>query len=151
MLEVSGLVGRPRTFRFEDLAALPEQIADVGAVVPGRSGGGVRLEAVLATVRPDPGAGYLTLESTEGGFSASIPLAPVASRGIVVYREGDHPLPPAKGGPVRFVIQDVEACGVADLDQCANVKFLGRIVLAAAPGRDTRPTTQRQHEALHQH
>ena len=151
MLEVTGLVQHPRRFAFRDLAALPGQVPHVAAIFPKRSGVGVRLDALLAAAGLRSGASHLTLESTDGKFSASVPLEAVAPRGIVVYREGDAPLPEDKGGPVRFLIQDVESCGLAEVDRCANVKFLGRIVVTSAPGPDTRPSTQKQHEALHTH
>ena len=151
MLEVTGLVQHPRVFAFRDLVSLPGQVPDIAAIFPKRSGGAIRLDALLAAAGLRSGASHLTLESTDGKFSASVPLDAVAPRGIVVYREGDVPLPEDKGGPVRFLIQDVESCGLAEVDLCANVKFLGRIVVTGTPGRDTRPTTQKQHEALHQH
>lgn len=151
MLEVTGRVRKSRSFDYQALAALPGQVEDVAAVLPGREGAGVRLEAILASVEPDDDADHITLESTDGSFSASVPLDAVAKRGIVVYRMGTAPLSPAKGGPARFFIEDVESCGLAEVDACANVKGLGRIVLSAGPGRDLRPTTLSEHEALHQH
>ena len=35
-----------------------------------------------------------------------------------------HPLPEEKGGPVRFLIPNPAACGTAEVDTCANVKWL---------------------------
>ena len=151
LLQVTGLAASPRAFDFQALAALPGQLPDVSAVLPGREGGGVRLTALLDAVRPLPNAGYLTLEATDGSFSASIPLKPIRDQGIILYRLGDGPLPAAKGGPVRFFIADAESCGLAEVDACANVKFLGRIDLSEEPGRDLRPATQQAHEALHEH
>jgi hypothetical protein len=39
-LRVEGEVQHDANFSFADLAALPEQVADVGQLVPGREGGG---------------------------------------------------------------------------------------------------------------
>ena len=152
LLRTEGLVERPLSLSFDDLAALPGQIPDIASEVPGREGGGVRLDAVLAASGARGDARYITLATGDGSFSASIPLAPVRAQGIVVYRDGGGPLPESKGGPVRFFIKDIESCslGADEADRCANVKHLGRIELSAALGKDTRPITQTAHEALHE-
>jgi DMSO/TMAO reductase YedYZ molybdopterin-dependent catalytic subunit len=150
-LHVVGAVASPRTFTFADLAALPAQLPDVGALVPGRQGGAVRLRTLLDTVSPQSQATHLTLHATDTTFSASVPLDAVIDRAIIVYRLADAPLPASQGGPIRFLITDVEACGIAEVDACANVKYLGTIELTNGPGVDTRPTTTQEHEALHEH
>jgi DMSO/TMAO reductase YedYZ molybdopterin-dependent catalytic subunit len=138
-LEVSGQVQRPGTFDFEALAQLTGQIEDISALVPGRSGGGVRLASLLTAVQPRPEATYLTVESSDGSFSASVPLAAVLDSGVVLYRLGSQALPTQQGGPFRFLITDAQTCATGGVDLCANVKFVGRIALSAGPGRDTRP------------
>jgi DMSO/TMAO reductase YedYZ molybdopterin-dependent catalytic subunit len=148
-LHISGLVQRPATLSFENLATAAGQVPDVSALIPGRKGRGVRLAALLAQVEVRPEARYLILESTDG-FSASVPLEAVDGQGLVVYADAGAPLTERDGGPVRFYIIDVVACGIADVDRCANVKHLGRIHLSRNPGNDTRPATARAHEALHE-
>ena len=152
LLRTEGLVERPLALSFEDLAALPGQIPDLAAEIPGREGGGVRLDAVLEASGASGDARFITLATDDGSFSASIPLAPIRAQGIVVYRDSGGPLPEAKGGPVRFFIKDIELCslGAGEADRCANVKHLRRIELTAALGKDTRPSTQPEHEALHE-
>jgi DMSO/TMAO reductase YedYZ molybdopterin-dependent catalytic subunit len=132
LLRVDGNVATPRSLGFDELAGLPDQVADVGALVPGRRGGGVRLAAILDAVGRVPDARFAQLRSTDG-FSAWVPLDAVA-QALVVYRLGDGPLPEADGGPLRFLIPDVEKCGVAGLDTCANVKRLGTVTLARSAG-----------------
>lgn len=148
-LRIDGVVRFPRSFTFSDLASLPEQIQDVGAFIPGREGGGVRLQSILATVEPTTEATHITLVSSDGTFSASVPLAAVQDA-IVAYRLGNEPLPTQKGGPVRFFIPQVEECAIGEVDACANVKFVGLIRLSHGPGSDTRPTSKREHEEHHQ-
>ena len=150
LLKVTGLAARPKEFDFQALAALPGQIPDISRALPGRQGGGVRLAALLDGVGPLPNAGYITLEAEGGSFSASVPLQPIRDQAIVAYRLGDGPLPVEKGGPVRFFIADMESCGVAEVDACANVKYLARIDLSEGPGHDLRPKTQKAHETLHE-
>jgi 2-dehydropantoate 2-reductase len=149
-LRVEGDVRLPRAFHFADLAALPGQVPDIGTLIPGRQGGGVWLDAILDATKPEPQASHITLHATDGDFSASVPLAAVRDRAIVVYRLGDSPLPAAHGGPRRFFITKVKECAIGEVDACANVKFLGTIQLTIGRGRDTRPTSVPAQVALHQ-
>ena len=138
-LEIGGEVAQPRAFDFEALTRLPGQIEDIGTMVPGRSGGGVRLSSLLADVQPRPQVTYITIESTDGSFRASVPLDAVVESGVVLYRIGAQALPAQQGGPFRFLITDAQTCATGGADLCANVKFVGRITLGEGPGRDTRP------------
>lgn len=147
-LRIEGEVQQARSLSFADLAALPDQVADVSQLVPGREGGGVRLSALLQTVNPSATAAYITLQSTDGKFSASVPLEAVRNA-IVAYRLGDEPLPAQKGGPFRFLIPNVEECAIGGVDACANVKFLGVMRLSQQPGDDNRPSNIKSHEELH--
>jgi hypothetical protein len=149
-LHVEGAVETPRAFSFTDLASLPGQVPDIGRLIPGRQGGGVWLRSLLDATGARPQASHLTLHASDGDFSASVPLEAVRDRAIVVYRFGEGPLPAAQGGPMRFFITHIEACAVGEVDACANVKFLGTIQLTVGPGADTRPSSVRDHEALHQ-
>lgn len=139
VLEICGEVRQPGRFDFEALTQLPEQIEDIASIVPGRSGGGVRLQSLLDAVQPYPEATHLTVESDDGGFSASVPLAAVVESGVVLYRLGSQALPTQQGGPFRFLITDAQTCATGGVDLCANVKGVGRIAFSAGPGRDTRP------------
>jgi 2-dehydropantoate 2-reductase len=133
---------------FEQLSALSGQVDDVSSLIPGRVGGAVPLQAILDRIKPHQDLDYLTVESTDGGFSASVPLE--ALRGaLVAYRLGNEPLPKDKGGPLRFLIPNDEGCATGGADACANVKFVGTLRLTKGPGKDTRPTTPRQHTDLH--
>lgn len=142
-LRVEGEVRTPRALHFADLATLPEQITDIGTLIPGRQGGGVWLRALLDAIDVGERAIYLTLHATDGQFSASVPLDAVRDHAVVLYRLGDEPLPVTQGGPIRFLITNVEACGIGEVDACANVKFLGVLELTAGPGMDTRPASPR--------
>jgi DMSO/TMAO reductase YedYZ molybdopterin-dependent catalytic subunit len=143
-LEVCGHVQQPGRFDFEALARLPGQIEDISTMVPGRTGSGVRLASLIAAVQPLPEATDITVESNDGSFSASVPLAAVVESGVVLYRLGVQALPEQQGGPFRFLITDAQACATGGADLCANVKFVGRLALSAGPGRDTRPMERRR-------
>ncbi len=99
------------------LMSLPGQVADVGALVPGRRGVGVLLREVLAI----GGAGERYLLVAADGF-ASAP-APVAGLGdaVLVHSLDGGALPADQGGPFR-VLQPAGS-------NCANVKALVRVRL----------------------
>ncbi len=134
---------------FQELSELDGQIGDVGALIPGRVGGGVTLQAILDRLQPDQELDYVTVESTDGGFAASVPLEALR-HAVIAYRVGDEPLPRDKGGPLRFLIPDDEGCATGGADACANVKFVGTLRLTRGKGKDTRPETPRQHARLHE-
>ena len=142
--------GKPaQELDFHQLADLDGQIDDVAALIPGRVGGAVTLKAILDRLNPDEELDYLTVESTDGGFAASVPLEALR-HAIIAYRVGDEPLPRDKGGPLRFLIPDDEGCATGGADACANVKFVGTLRLTRGKGKDTRPETPRQHAKLHE-
>jgi DMSO/TMAO reductase YedYZ molybdopterin-dependent catalytic subunit len=124
-LRVEGAVRTPRSLGFGDLAALPGQIPDVGALVANRQGGAVAFRSLLDSVGVSPNATQVLLESLDGGFSQEAPLASLQTA-VLVYRLGDAPLPAELGGPVRFLIPNVEECA-GGVDRCTNVKALGRV------------------------
>src|SRR5262245_24523526 len=151
MLTITGEVAQPSTVTFADLAAIDAeyQVEDVSRIVPGRKGDAVKFEGVLQLVRPKPTAKYLGLHSSTDDFHASIPLAAVVDRALVIYRLDGQPLPVKAGGPVRFFIPDFAACHTEEIDECANVKFVDRIELTSEKGFDNRPHDGASHEALH--
>ena len=149
-LKITGEVGSPLTLQFREMAELSGQIDDIGALIPGRQGAGIPLQVLLVAAGPLATATHLTLESTDGGFSASAPLQDLAG-GIIAYRLGDDPLPEKLGGPFRFFVPEAVSCHTGAVDACANVKYLGAIRLTAGPGPDTRPTNAEEHQELHRH
>lgn len=137
MLHVEGEVETPRALTFDELAALPRQVPDVGTLVPGKRGGAVWLDAVLAAVGTKPEARFATLVADDGAFAVSVPLDAVRTNAIVAYRLGGARLPGDQGGPIRFYVVDAKACGAdSGVDACANVKRLGRIRLTVARAPD---------------
>jgi DMSO/TMAO reductase YedYZ molybdopterin-dependent catalytic subunit len=151
MLRVDGEVAQPRTFAFQDLAAIDgeHQVVDVSRMVAGRKGDAVTLAGILELASPKSTARYLGLHSSTDNFHASIPLDAVKDRALVIYRLDGQPLPAKAGGPVRFFIPDFAACHTDEIDECANVKFVDRIELTAIKGFDNRPHDGATHEELH--
>jgi DMSO/TMAO reductase YedYZ molybdopterin-dependent catalytic subunit len=152
ILVVDGAVENALRLGFADLASMPaeDQIPDVSPLHPGRKGHGVDLRALLRLAGPKAEARFVTLHADRDDFRVSIPLDEIRDRGMVVYRLGEGPLDPGQGGPIRFLVRDPASCHSAELDECANVKYLSRIELTTGRGRDTRPEDERAHAALHQ-
>ena len=150
-LRIDGLVALAVELSRDELERLPElaQVPDVSRFEAKKQGDAVTLEAVLDLAGPSPEANYMTLHATRDNFHVSIPLEAVKLQGLVIYKVGTESLTVKQGGPFRFLIRDFAACHSAELDDCANVKFLDRIELTQRKGMDTRPTTDAEHEALH--
>lgn len=111
------------------LAALPGQIDDVGVLVPGRSGRGVRLREVFAGALAHsqggpalPGPGQRLVVVARDGFAA--PPTPVGELldGVLVHSLGDDALPASQGGPFRLLVP-------GRTDACGNVKGVVRLAL----------------------
>lgn len=150
-LQISGDVERPQQLSATDLAAIDAefQIPDVSTLDPKRHGQAVKLAGLLSVVGVRPSAAFLTLHSSADDFHASIPLDAVRDRAVLIYALDGEPLPAKAGGPLRFFIPDFAACQSADVDECANVKFVDHIEFTANRGRDNRPTDEAEHAELH--
>ena len=153
ILKVSGEVKGPRGFSYDDLGQIEQefQIRDVSQIEPSRAGDAVKLEGILRSVEVTGSAKFLGLHGSYDDFHASIPLSEVRERGFFIYRLNGAPLPPDKGGPVRFYIPDHASCNTDEIDECANVKFVDHIELTVEKGFDNRPEDDEEHAKLHEH
>ncbi|MDB4680084.1 molybdopterin-dependent oxidoreductase [Planctomycetaceae bacterium] len=152
LLTIDGLVASPQAWTLQDLQSLPQeiQVPDVTEKIPDRKGAGLTLQGILDLVQPTIGDFWITFHASHDDFASSIPADPtVIETGIVIYALDGAALPVEKGGPTRFVIPNPAACQTEELDECANVKFLDRIEITSERGRDTRPTNDEEHAALH--
>jgi DMSO/TMAO reductase YedYZ molybdopterin-dependent catalytic subunit len=151
LLTIDGQVGHRVELSLADLQRLPEahQVADIRQLDPSRQGQAVRLKAILELVQPHAAADYLTLHASTDNFHVSIPLADVRERAVIIYAIAGEALPRRDGGPTRFFIADHAACHTAEIDECANVKYLDRIEFTAGRGQDNRPTDEAAHRKLH--
>jgi DMSO/TMAO reductase YedYZ molybdopterin-dependent catalytic subunit len=147
-IKIEGLVNEEQTMDFAALTALEGQVEDVSRLVPGREGGAVMLSSVLSCVGVAAGATHISVIASDGSFAASVPLDAVRDA-VLLYRHGDAELPASSGGPVRLLIPDAARCRSAEVDTCANVKFVGTLRVSAGPGEDTRPVSPTSHAGLH--
>jgi 2-dehydropantoate 2-reductase len=141
---LEGECQRPQAFSLLDLRELHPyyQVRDLKLIDERLHGQAVRLRRLLDLAGPEFGTEWLTVESLDGGFSASLPLEEVGRTALIVYQNDGKPLQPDDGGPARFLVPYYP-------DKCANVKSIGRLIVTRKPGRDTRPSDREEHEALH--
>lgn len=152
VLKIDGEVEVARQLSYDDLARIDaaDQVVDVSRLDPKRQGDAVTLAGLLKLVRPLAGADYLGLHAAADDFHASIPLAAVIERGLLIYRVAGAPLSAKSGGPFRFYIPDHAACHTDEVDECANVKFVDHIQLTIGRGYDNRPLDEAEHAKLHE-
>lgn len=112
-------------------APAADQVPDIGALIPGRRGRGVRFTWIASLASPGDELVFVTLESTDGRFSATLTREEMAEA-VLVHADGDRPFGPEDGGPFRLYIPGAT-------DRCGNVKHLGRVGFSSRPGADTRP------------
>ena len=120
LLTIEGCLPAPMVFTYGDLLRIPEQIEDVGPMIPGRRGSAVSVASLLRGAVSGPCKGEVVFHSAEAGFFARVSLAAAVENGILVYRIEGHPLPERLGGPIRLLIPETD-------DRCANVKNVVRI------------------------
>ena len=151
LLRVTGAVEHPSDLTFSDLSSLDpaQQIIDVSQGAEGRQGDAIKLSGLLQRVGAKAEAQWLTLHASRDDFHASIPLDQVHEKALLIYCLNGEPLPVASGGPCRFFIPNYLACRSAEIDECANVKFVDHIELSAQRGHDNRPHDDAAHAALH--
>jgi DMSO/TMAO reductase YedYZ molybdopterin-dependent catalytic subunit len=115
------------------LAALParHQVPDVGALLRGRAGKAVRLQALSELAGAGPDARIVHVASSDGGFTANLALERALDQGLLLYAQDGAPLPARLGGPFRLLLADGSG------DCSVNVKFLGQVLFLAEPGSHT--------------
>ena len=133
LFAIEGEVERPQSFSALDLQEIHRyyQVADLSLIDERLAGKGVRLRRLLDLVGPVYGTRFLTIESLEGGASASVPIGEVGRTAVLVYELAGKPLPLDQGGPVRFVVP-------YHPDPSLDVPALGRLVISRERGGDAR-------------
>ena len=163
LLSITGEVDHPLALDWAALAAVQPQVADVSSLDPKRTGAAITLAGLLKLAQVRPAAKYLGLHSSRDDFHASIPLAAVKNSAVLIYSIDGQPLPLSAGGPIRFLVPDLAACHTAaaadniagatdhsaEIDECANVKYLDSLELTSERGYDNRPTEEEEHAELH--
>jgi DMSO/TMAO reductase YedYZ molybdopterin-dependent catalytic subunit len=113
-LEVSGLVGKPRTFTYADLQALPRahEVRDfhcvTGWTVRNARWSGVRLSYLLDLVEPHATAKAVRFTSLEEPYNDSLTLQQARLHDVLLALELDgKPLSRPHGSPARIVIPEM--------------------------------------------
>ena len=123
VLRITGLVDRPRQWDFEAIAGLSGQVSEAG-------GRGVSAGSLLEACGPR--GEYVSVESEDGAYRASISIGELSAKGVVVYGLGDGQLPRERGGPFRMLVPGGHTL-------CWNVKGVGEMRVTAEPEPDSVP------------
>jgi DMSO/TMAO reductase YedYZ molybdopterin-dependent catalytic subunit len=134
-LSVTGLVERPRTYRFEELAALQSitQLQTLECISNGVGGGlmsnaawkGVPLPALLESARPRPGVKQVVFHAADGYVHAVSLDKAMAPTTLVAYEMNGVPLPDRHGYPARVLVPGTYGE--------VSVKWIDRIELVGDP------------------
>jgi DMSO/TMAO reductase YedYZ molybdopterin-dependent catalytic subunit len=127
-LSLTGMAGRPRSFTFAELQAMPQtQITKdfqcvTGWRVPGVQWSGVALPDLLDAVGADPKATAVRFQSFDGAYTESLTMDQARRRDVVVATSMlGAPVTHDHGGPVRLF--------VAPMYGYKSLKWLGGIEL----------------------
>ncbi len=131
-LAVGGLVAHPRTWSWDELAAHPQRIPNLGELAEGFVGEAVPLAHVLTDAGPEPAATHATVFSDDGHYRASIPIGDLVDLGWLAVSLDGEPLPRDEGGPLRVVVPRGRTL-------CWNVKSAVEIRVTAGPEPDSVP------------
>ena len=129
-LEIDGLVGKPRSFTYQELRALPRahQVSDfhcvTGWTVHGVRWSGVRFAHLLDQVEPLPEAKAIRFVSLEQPYDDSLTLEQLRLHDVLLALDMDGaPLSRPHGSPARVVIPEMYGY--------KGVKWLTRMELVA--------------------
>ena len=129
-LEIDGLVGKPRSFTYQELRALPRahQVSDfhcvTGWTVHGVRWSGVRFVHLLDQVEPLPEAKAIRFVSLEQPYDDSLTLEQLRLHDVLLALDMDGaPLSRPHGSPARVVIPEMYGY--------KGVKWLTRMELVA--------------------
>lgn len=131
-LVISGLVERPVTIPWDQLAGIDGAVEEGAASEMGLTGAALPVAAILQQAEPLPQATHGTVVGGNGDYTASIPLEDLREGGWLAYRIGEGPLPPEKGGPLRLTVTQGATL-------CWNVKQVTEIRLTAGEEPDSVP------------
>jgi DMSO/TMAO reductase YedYZ molybdopterin-dependent catalytic subunit len=131
-LRISGLAARSDIIGWNEIAALPEAVADAATVAAGAVGAAVAMAPIIALAEPSATATHCTVRSRDGAYTASIPLTTLRDGGWLAFALEGGPLPTDLGGPLRLTVAEGATL-------CWNVKDVGELSFTAAKEPDSVP------------
>ena len=115
--------GRRVRYDRDRLAALPDSVPDISALVPKRQGTAAVMRAVMADLNVGSGLEAVVV-ALDGYATPAVPFDAL-SEALVLHTLEGGPLPEDKGGPFRLLIPgDAGPAGA-----CSNVKGVAQLVL----------------------
>jgi DMSO/TMAO reductase YedYZ molybdopterin-dependent catalytic subunit len=123
-LILSGAIERPTAISPEQMEALVTDHEPPVDEVP------VAPVAALAVPRPD--AAFCSVVSSDGGYTASIPVDDLLNGGVLLLRSDGRRLTGDEGGPIRLVVRQGKTL-------CWNVKDVGELRFTVDKEPDSVP------------
>ena len=130
-IQFAGLIRGATKLSLHEIASIPG-VAAMPTITRTSIGDAVPAAAVMAAAKPTSEAAFCTVVSTDGAYSASIPLADLVDGGWLAFRLDGAPLPAEHGGPLRLTV----ALGKT---LCWNVKDVGEMRFTSAKEPDSVP------------
>lgn len=128
LLTIDGAVDSPQALTFADLVAmtpLHNDLSQIGARWPF---GGLPLQTVTDGAFLRGEVDRVRLEASQDGFHRTVTWEALREVAWLVFcGENRQPLSTEQGGPIRLWISEHSACGLSELDACANIKHLDRL------------------------
>ncbi len=116
---------------------------------PRRTGRAIKLRALLELAGVSEKAAFITLHAAADDFSCehSAGRSPRSSRGDLSARRCT--IDQQSWWSISLSHSDHAACKTAEIDECANVKFIDTIELSIERGHDNTTSEERAHAELH--
>lgn len=130
-LELTGLANGPTSLSWDDITAM-RGIADVPSLDSAVVGEAVPASVVVDIAQPQEAASYCSVVSSDGEYSASIPIADLVDSGWLAFRLNGETLPVEHGGPLRLTVAEGKTL-------CWNVKDVGELRFTATKEPDSVP------------
>lgn len=131
-LRLTGLKRGKDVVSWEELRTIPGGIPDAHSIADTAVGEAVPVAAIVDLADPDGDASHCSVVSSDGLYSASIPLIDLIDGGWLAFRLGNKPLPRASGGPIRLTVTRGRTL-------CWNVKDVGELRFTADKEPDSLP------------
>ena len=128
ILRIDGAVDAPYRWTFNDLLLASPQQHDMSQLGANWPFGGLALRAVVERVSLRTEVDRVQLSCSGDGFERTVSWEALRDAAWLVFcDENREPLSHSQGGPLRLWISGHSACGVSELDACANIKHLDRM------------------------
>ncbi len=127
------MTGRRRgagSLSWDAIAEMPT--TEMASIADNAIGDAVPAALLVELAEPDADVAFCSVVSSDGEYSASIPITDLVAGGWLAFRLDGAPLPAENGGPLRLTV-------ALDRTLCWNVKDVGELRFTATKEPDNVP------------